>query len=59
MKKEDYLTGSNFATKSDVVFSEFISFEEYERKDLDEHEILFKTDEFLLYKLGKREIRAH
>ena len=53
MNKEDYLSGSNFATKSDIVFSEFISFEEYKKKDLDEHEILFKTDEFLLYKLTK------
>ena len=48
-KSESVLSGSNFSQKSDLIFSEYISHDEYKEKKLNKHIVLYKSDEFLLY----------
>ena len=53
------LSGSNFAKIADVIYSEFISKEEYNLKKLDTHIVLFKTENYLLYKLTNFDLKKH
>ena len=58
-KRQNILSGSNFSQKSDLIFSEYISHAEYTEKKLNKHIVLYKSDEFLLYKLIEFEIKEN
>jgi len=55
-QENSILSGSNFSKISDIVFSEFISVEEYRKKNLKKNIILYKEKNYLLYKLLNIEI---
>ena len=58
-KNNPILTGSNFSNISNIVYSEFISHEEYEKKELNKNIILYKEKDYLLYKLLDFEIHEN
>lgn len=55
-KNQTILSGSNFSLQSDIVYSEFISYEEYKDKNLENNIVLYKEDGYLLYKLTHFEL---
>ncbi len=53
------LAGSNFSKISDIVFSEFISKENYNKKKLGKNIVLYEEKNYLLYKLLNFEINEN
>lgn len=56
---KEILTPSNFSKIADVIYSEFISYSEYKNKTIPEHIVLFKTKDYLFYKLINFEIKQN
>lgn len=50
------LSGSNFTSIADIVYSEYISLEDYKKKDHSNSLVLYKDKEFLLYKINDFEL---
>ena len=55
-QENSILSGSNFSKISDIVFSEFISKEDYIKKNLGKNIVLYEEKNFLLYQLLNFEI---
>ena len=55
-RNNSILSGSNFSNISDIIYSQFISKEEYEKKEINKNIILYKEKDYLLYKLLDFEI---
>ncbi|MDB3866620.1 hypothetical protein N9309_02565 [Acidimicrobiia bacterium] len=55
-KNLDILTGSNFSSKSNIVYSEYISRKEYLNKNSTDKLIIFNEEKYLLYKLTEFEL---
>ena len=55
-RNNSILSGSSFSNISDIVYSQFISKEEYEEKEINKNIILYKEKDYLLYKLLDFEI---
>ena len=55
-QENSILSGSNFSKISDIVFSEFISKEDYKKKNLGKNIVLYEEKNFLLYQLLNFEI---
>jgi hypothetical protein len=49
-KKEQILCGSNFSLKSDIIYSEYISKEEFIIQNTKNKQIIFEEKNFVLYK---------
>ena len=58
MNKNDILSSANFKRKCDVVYSSYVSYEEYEKLENSESIILQKTNDYIFYKLKDYEIRS-
>ncbi len=56
---ESILAGSNFSKISNIVYSEFISKENYNKKNLGENIVLYAEKNYLLYKLLNFEINEN
>ena len=55
-KKEQILCGSNFSLKSDIIYSEYISKEEFIIQNTKNKQIIFEEKNFVLYKLTEFEL---
>lgn len=55
-KNLDILSGSNFSSKSNIVYSEYISHKEYLNKNSTDKIIIFNEEKYLLYKLTEFEL---
>ena len=55
-KNLSILSGSNFSSKSDIAYSEYISREQYLKKNSTDKIIVFKEEKYLLYKLTEFEL---
>jgi hypothetical protein len=56
---KEILTPNNFSKIADVIYSEFISYSEYKNKKIPEHIVIFKTKDYLFYKLINFEIKQN
>ena len=58
MNKNDILSSANFKRKCDVVYSSYVSYEEYEKLENSESIILQKTNDYIFYKLKDMKLKA-